>query len=94
MVVGGQVIHNIVDNGIGRMRFNVLFENPGENVPVMIGSAATKDFPCSWVQKCEQVSDAITSVIEVLKNGLMIGGRQVRRKAFECLDAGALVKTV
>ena len=61
---------------------------------IMVFGAAAIDCSGSSIEEGEQITDAVTLILEVLQNRLIAPGRQVWRKTLECLDAGTLIKTV
>jgi len=94
MVMGGQVIGNVVDHSIGREGPDMGGENTAQRVPIMIGDALAIDFAGCRIQESHQVGNAVASVVEVLKDGLARCCRQVRRQTLEGLNTRAFIKTI
>jgi len=92
VVMGRQVVHDVVDDGIRGQGLHVGGEHPAERVPVMVGGALTVDLAGRRIQEGHQVGDAVATVVEVLEPVLVRRDRQIRRHALEGLDAGAFVE--
>jgi hypothetical protein len=44
VVVSGQILHDVVQDDVGWMCADVIFEKPAEDMPIMIGGATGVDF--------------------------------------------------
>ncbi len=94
MVMRGQVIGDIVDRSVGRERTDMITEDAALCMPVMIGNALTVNFARCRVEEGHQIGNAVSFVIEVLKEWATRCGRQIRCEAIKRLDACAFIEAI
>jgi len=94
MVMGRQVIGDVVDHSIVRKGPDMGCEDTTERMPIVIGNALAIDFTVCRVQESDQVGNAIAFVVEVLKDWLTGCYRQVGRQTLESLNACAFIEAI
>jgi len=94
MEVGAEIVHDVVNNRIRRMHSDVGGENATERMSVMIVRTLAIDLTGCRIQKGEQIGGTVTYIVEVLSYRLIGGCGQVRREAFERLNASAFIEAV
>lgn len=92
--VGAEIVHDVVKMRIRRMHSDVGGENATEGMSVMIVRTLAIDLTGCRIQKGEQIGGAVTYIVEVLQYRQIGGCGQVRREAFERLDASAFIEAV
>lgn len=93
VVVGGEVVHDVVDDRIGRQGTDLGGEDAAEGFAAVVGDTLAKDAAGSRIEEGQQIGDAVASVVEVAAPRLVGLGGQIRAEALQGLDAGAFVET-